>query len=127
MTSLLLIRGLSGSGKSTLAKDMAEKFGYFHVEADMFFMKDGEYKFDRSQLGQAHDWCHKQAALALEQGKNVVVSNTFTQKWEIMPYCKMAKALGASFTVLPMYGNFENKHGVPSEAIERMRKRWEQW
>ena len=39
---LYIVRGIPGSGKSTFAKSL----GGTHFEADMFFMKDGEYKFD---------------------------------------------------------------------------------
>jgi energy-coupling factor transporter ATP-binding protein EcfA2 len=42
MKELLLLRGCSGSGKSTLAKSL----GGVHYEADMFFVEDGEYRFD---------------------------------------------------------------------------------
>ncbi len=46
MKELFLLRGLPGSGKSTLAKSLSDS----HIEADMFFMKDGEYKFDGSKI-----------------------------------------------------------------------------
>ena len=36
-------------GKSKLAKRVCNQ----HIEADMFFMKDGEYKFDPTKLKQA--------------------------------------------------------------------------
>ena len=42
MKELFLLRGLPGSGKSTLAKSLGGK----HIEADMFFMIDGEYQFN---------------------------------------------------------------------------------
>ena len=42
MKELILLRELPGAGKSTLAKRVCNQ----HIEADMFFMKDGEYKFE---------------------------------------------------------------------------------
>lgn len=42
---LLLIRGLPGSGKTTMAKQYAQ-IGYVHCEADQYFERDGEYRFD---------------------------------------------------------------------------------
>ena len=42
MKELYLLRGLPGSGKSTLAKSL----GGEHVEADQYFISDGEYLFD---------------------------------------------------------------------------------
>jgi predicted kinase len=124
MPELVIIRGLPGSGKSTLAKEMTT---HVHVEADMYFMHNGHYHFNAADLPKAHDWCHRKAALELEKGNNVVVSNTFTRKWEIMPYKEMADKLGCTFDVLEAKGEYENVHGVPKHAIERMKQRWEKW
>lgn len=130
MPKLLLIRGLPGSGKSTLARSFGER-GYFHVEADQWFMRDTEagqiYAFDPKEVGKAHDWCQRQAALALERGSDVVVANTFSRRWEIAPYAKMARVLGAEFQVVTAAGNFKNVHNVPDDVIERMKARWEEW
>jgi predicted kinase len=119
---LILIRGLPGSGKSTLAKSMQ---GFHHYEADMFFMRNGGYKFDRDQIKQAHEWCQKKTDDSLSIGGDVVVSNTFTQKWEMKPYMEIAKKHGVPVEVITATGNFKNIHGVPEEAIQRMRDRWE--
>ena len=94
MKELFLLRGLPGSGKSTLAKSL----GGFHVEADMFFMKDGEYRFDGSKLKDAHEWCQNEVNLAMilnhTTGANnkIVVSNTFTQEWEMKAYTDLAES-----------------------------------
>ena len=45
---LILVRGLPGSGKSTIASAIDgsdESYAPIHLEADMFFMENGEYKF----------------------------------------------------------------------------------
>jgi predicted kinase len=118
---LTLIRGLPGSGKSTAAKNMK----YFHLEADMYFMRGGEYQFDASKLGAAHGWCQNAARSALECGMDVVVSNTFTQHWEMDPYRRMAEEVGAEFEVIVCEGDFGSVHNVPMEAIQRMKDRWE--
>ena len=49
MKELILLRGLPGSGKSTFA----EVIGGFRCEADMYFMEDGEYKFDITRIEKA--------------------------------------------------------------------------
>lgn len=130
MSKLLIIRGLPGSGKSTLARKLGEE-NWFHVEADMFFMHDTEsgsmYVFDPKKIPQAHDWCQKQAAIALERGDNVVVANTFSRRWEIEPYDKMATALNCDFQVMQCDGSFQNVHNVPQQVIENMKSRWEQY
>lgn len=120
---LVLIRGLPGSGKSTLAKSMT---CHNHIEADMFFIRPYEgYVFDPSKLRAAHGWCQSEARKMLEAGRNVVVSNTFTQRWEMQPYFDMAESLSIPVRVIEATGNFKNVHGVPDEAIDRMRGRWE--
>ena len=119
---LLLIRGLPGSGKRTMAKGLA---GFKHYEADMFFMCQGEYKYDHAKIGHAHTWCQRQVAAALSDGNDVVVSNTFTRLWELQPYMDLASRYGATVFTITVKGEYVNTHGVPEEAIDRMRSRWE--
>jgi len=119
---LVLIRGLPGSGKSTMAKEMRR---HYHFEADQFLMRDGEYKFDPSLLKHAHESCQKMADAALQIRRDVVVSNTFTRKWEMQPYLDMAEKHGATVRIITATGNYKNIHGVPDEAIQKMRDRWE--
>lgn len=116
---LLLIRGLPGSGKTTMAKKY-EKVGYVHCEADQYFEVNGEYRFDGSKLRAAHDDCLRRAIAAMDAGRSVVVANTFTRLWEMEPYLRAAKR-----RVVEATGNWPNIHGVPADAIERMRARWE--
>ena len=122
MKTLILIRGLPGSGKSTLAK----KLRYEHLEADMFFEQDGEYKFNPALLREAHQWCQERTKQAMRMNwAGIVVSNTFTQRWEMDPYLKLAREHGYTVQIIECKGKFENVHGVPAEAIEKMRQRWE--
>lgn len=122
MSSFKIIRGISGSGKSTLAKTFTD---HVHFEADMFFYdNDGNYNFDPSKLYQAHRWCQDMALFNLKNGMNVVVSNTFTTRKELIPYFDMAWALNITPDVIVCAGNYQNIHGVPQEALDRMRNRW---
>lgn len=121
---LLLIRGLPGSGKTTMAKEYA-KAGYAHCEADQYFEAGGEYRFDPVKLRPAHDDCLRRAIAALDAGRSVVVSNTFTRLWEMEPYLKAAKKRKINVRIVEATGSWPNVHGVPQDAIERMRARWE--
>ncbi|NOH80033.1 ATP-binding protein [Vibrio sp. RE86] len=121
---LTLIRGLPGSGKSTLAQALPVR----HFEADMYFVNEqGEYLYQADKIGDAHQWCKTMTRQSLEAGESVVVSNTFVQRWEIAPYFKMAKQLGAKFEVIECHNNYGNIHGVAPETIKNMKKRWQEW
>lgn len=129
MKELYLIRGIPGSGKSTLAKSL----GGVHIEADQYFMEKGEYKFDISKIKNAHNYCQSQTQAWMgSDGQQVnvdriVVSNTFTQEWEMQPYFEMAKKYGYrvySLIVENRHGGV-NIHSVPEETIEKMKNRFE--
>ena len=124
---LILIRGIPGSGKSTYAKKlMKEMQNVKHYEADMFFEKDGEYKFDPSKLKQAHEWCQAMTYNSLRRKQNVIVSNTFTTLRELEPYLEMVDAVpGVEVKVITVIGNFGSIHDVPKEALDRMKARWQ--
>jgi len=125
---LYIVRGIPGSGKSTFAKTLVTK-DYCHKEADMFFIdRDGNYNFNPSQIKDAHKWCQEEMNFLMRlEHSPVVVSNTFTQEWEMAPYFEMAKEYGYKiFTIV-----VENRHGgvndhnVPDEVLTKMRDRFE--
>lgn len=124
MKTIYLLRGLPGAGKSTLAKSL----GGEHYEADMYFMQDGEYKFDSAKLKYAHEWCRSQVEHEMEDATpTIVVSNTFTQEWEMEAYYKLAEHYGYtvfSLVVENRHGGI-NEHGVPDETLEKMENRFQ--
>jgi len=96
MQQLILIRGLPGTGKTTLAKQLVAGASEDakHCEADRFFYKPDrngglQYVFDPSKLPEAHANCLSRTEHALKDGRSVVVSNTFTQRWEMEGYLKL--------------------------------------
>jgi predicted kinase len=113
--TLTLIRGLPGAGKTTAAKKMVDQWlvDYFReplcpvvikatvhlFEADDWFYDDeGNYIFDPKDLSKAHQWCQRRTWTALKAGDSVVVSNTFTCRWELEPYLQMAEDHGLKAT-----------------------------
>ena len=124
---LILLRGLPGSGKSTVAKLLAADYGRFK-EADMFFMENGVYKFDPSKIKDAHVWCKNEVEyLMIYDARKIVVSNTFTQAWEMAPYYELAEKYGyrVHSLVVENRHNGVNEHNVPEESLIKMRNRFE--
>ena len=126
---LFIVRGLPGSGKSTFSKTL----GGTHFETDNFFMVDGEYKFDVTKLKAAHEWCQNSVNTAMilnittDLNNTIVVSNTFTQEWEMKPYFDMAETYGYrvfSLIVENRHGGV-NQHEVPEDKLEIMKNRFE--
>jgi hypothetical protein len=126
--TLFIVRGLPGSGKSTIARQcVADGNGMVaHVEADMWFERSGTYKYEKEELPNAHKWCQDECLRLLKEGKTVIVSNTFTRKWEMKPYIRMAEAMGIPRHYYNCTGNYESIHNVPADAMDRMRARWEE-
>ena len=129
MKKLILLRGLPGSGKSTFADLIgARGAGYAHFEADMYFMKDGKYKFDPSQIKMAHNWCMIQTEKAMANDTSIIiVSNTFTQEWEMDFYYEKAKYYDYDVfsVILENRHGGVNTHGVPEDKLEIMKNRFE--
>lgn len=144
MTKLILIRGLPGSGKSTMAKAMLQNLkADFHYEADMwlcrhsicdengrhtgFSRKRQPYHYTPDRAKDAHAACIHMTRFELSLGNRaVVVSNTFTQRWEMQPYLDAAKETGATVEIITATGNYGSIHNVPESVIQAMRERWEE-
>lgn len=129
-TVLYLVRGLPGSSKSTTASLL----NLTAFSADDYFVGDDKvYRFDPSKLGQAHAACQTWVDDFLSRGISCAVANTFTQRWEMEPYLRMASDYDARIVVIDCFDGgmtdeelaVKNVHGVPVEGIRAMRKRWE--
>ena len=130
MKKLILLRGLPGSGKSTAAK-LFQGSGYSsHYEADMYFLnkETGEYQFDPSKLKLAHNWCAIQTQKAMvDEIPTIVISNTFTQEWEMDNYRELAKMHDYQVFTLIVENRHSgvNVHGVPVDKLKAMEERFE--
>jgi predicted kinase len=134
MRTLTLIRGISGCGKTTLARQLALGGRRTLLAADDYFVdEDGVYQFNSSDLPKAHAWCQEAAESAMKQGQHVIVHNTFTQRWEMEAYLRLADQHGYRTTVVSIFDGgctddelvARNEHGVPVDGIVAMRDRYE--
>ena len=131
---LYIVRGIPGSGKSTFAKKIVGH-DFLVCEADKYFInkETGEYKFDVSKIKDAHKFCQDTVETYMKDSlvnnqfyREIAVSNTFTQEWEMDQYFKLAKEYG--YTVFSIV--VENRHGgtnvhnVPEDKIEQMKNRF---
>lgn len=122
---LIIFRGVPGTGKSTKAREYAQKHNIHHFEADMFFERNGKYDFDPSKLNAAHSWCRHKVKSELARGRSVVVSNTFTQYWELESYLADAFMIGdVSVEIYHCKKEYGNVHNVPEEKMKVMRGRF---
>lgn len=122
---MILVRGLPGSGKSTIASRLTFTPLISHIETDMFWVIDGEYKWDAARLNEAHAWCLAETRKLLEKGMIPVVSNTFTTIKELKPYFDLAKEFSVTPNVILAQGGFKNIHNVPEATLKRMRDRFQ--
>ena len=132
---LFIIRGLPGSGKSTIGNCFQFPTGEIPsvYSADDYFMVDGEYKFDRFKLTEAHNLCQTRVFTTLRNGYSCAVANTFTERWEMEPYILAAKEYDCRVIVVDCFDGgmtdeelaAKNIHGVPVEGIKAMRSRWQ--
>ncbi len=132
---LYIVRGIPGSGKSTFAKMLVGE-DFLVCEADKYFIdkETGEYNFDFTKITEAHKFCQDTVETYMKDSlvndqfyREIVVSNTFTQEWEMEHYIELAKKYEYTvFTIIVenRHGG-KNVHGVPDEVLTKMRERFE--
>ena len=127
MSTLRIVRGLPGSGKSTFAKEyLSGESNMVHLEADMYHVNtNGDYDWHAENLKKSHEWCFESTKIFLNNGIEVVVSNTFTTHKEMKPYIDFCKNKYHKLIVYRRVNYYGNIHNVPPEVIQKMSERFE--
>lgn len=138
---VIVLQGIPGSGKSTLARKILDEVPDSYpcyrviVSADNYFMRDGQYRFDKNELGNAHASCLRNFTKAMMASFNwpsskdlLIVDNTNTILLDMAPYAQLALAFGAELEVLrvevdPEAAAARNTHGVPTKKVLEMHER----
>ena len=120
---LYAVRGLPGSGKTSFAKSLNLNF----YEADQYFEKFNNNKFDYKLLKKAHQYCYESVKQELERGKSTIVSNTMTTINEVLEYQNLANKMGIKFVsmIIENRHNGNSSHKVPTSTIENMKRRFD--
>ena len=129
---LFLITGAAGAGKSTLAQKIQDNAnGLIEpiseiCEADEFWyiLGKGKYAFNPKLLWKAHKWCQDNAKEVMEEGANLIVSNTNIKPSDRRPYFDMAREYGYKVVFIHLTTQFQNQHGVPEKSVEHMRNNY---
>ena len=87
------------------------------------------YEFDPSKLPLYHTLCQSDVEEAMQDWNvnTIVVANTFTQKWEMDPYFKLAEKYEYNVHTIIVENRHGSKsvHNVPDHALTRMKERFE--
>ena len=136
MRRLVLVRGIIGSGKTTLALLLAQcREDAVEVCADYFMVNEaGVYEFSPDRLPEVHGKCEDVVREAISKSVSlIVVHNTFSERWEMERYIRMAAEGEYQLTVVDLFNagksvdelTERNVHGAPREAVRAMMERWQ--
>ena len=74
-----------------------------------------------------YDWKHKDSDFSWDEVNKIIVCNTFTQKWEMHEYIKLAKEYKWTLHTIVVENRHGSKsiHNVPEYSIEKQKDRFE--
>jgi tRNA uridine 5-carbamoylmethylation protein Kti12 len=132
MCEVVIFRGISGSGKSclkTVLEEMCAEAGVTIAihSTDDYHMVDGEYKFNRKQLGYFHSLNKKAFEKSIADGIDIVgCDNTNLKQREYKAYIEAGRAVDADVVAVVFHPDEydkhveRNAHGVPEDVILHM-------
>lgn len=123
---LVIVRAIPGRGKSTWIEKNYPDAAI--CSADLFFTdKDGNYNFDPSLIGAAHNFCMEEFLYAVEREEPVIViDNTNCCLWEYAKFKIAARLFGYEVKVVELVTDTKEQalecarrgtHGVPEHIV----------
>jgi len=91
-------------------------------------MRDGVYKWDYRNIGEAHDWCKRKCRRFMQAGVDkVIVANTNVTEGSMQPYFDMAEEHGYKVFSVIVENRHGNKsiHNVPDATLDNMRSKFD--
>ena len=118
--SVQIIRGLPGSGKTTLA---IKKFPFLlRLETDMFFYRNGAYRFTMENNRRAVGWFLKEVGSLCRRGMDFVVTGVFSAHTERLgSVIETARKNGYEVWIKTLTSNYGSVHAVPKDHFMSMK------
>ena len=134
---VVILRGVPGAGKSTLAQQIivdaqvkGEKAVAFSSD-DYFTTPAGEYRFDSTQLPEAHASCFRRFLDFLQEETGIaIIDNTNTLVFEMSPYILAAQAYSFKIQIIrlvcnPSVAAARTFRGATPQMVQKMNDRME--
>ena len=134
---ITIIRGVPGVGKDSYAlREEENKNGTFAVIcSDNYFVKDGEYKFNRKNISKSEAYSFEEFHLTLTIGvPRIYITNVNNKRWMYSNYIKLAESYGYEINVVELkcetteeltYFNKRCTHNVPLGFSKNVLNNWE--
>lgn len=132
MQSVYVLMSIPGAGKSYLANNLQNKLGKDNTViccADDYHMCGSIYKFNPAKLGEAHYNCRRKFYAFLQNGYDIIVSNTNCKYSDCQFYLECAIFHGTDVYLIEPETDWRydaeecfkrNVHGVPLVKIQEM-------